>query len=166
MVKKRLSVLLLTLLMTVLLSGCGVLLAVGIAGDAVYDAMVSDEQQYARALKTNWEITLPDGYEIMFYDSERHPRGEGPRYCALYYADSAVLESFRPWTAEEKATTCCGSYSELAEETLTALSVPEEYQPNGADGFWWYTHSAGKDVRDEILMLWSGNMLYIVEGLY
>lgn len=144
------------------LSGCvSVVTAI-----AVYDAIVPDAQQYASVMKANWGITLPSGFERLYYESEEHPRGEGPRYCVLSYADGSVLDDFRDWTTEDGATTYCDSYGELVEETVTFLEVPEEYRVNVDECVRWYCRATDEDTRDELLMLRDGALLYIVEGFY
>ena len=155
--EKKLFLLLMTGMMVIFLNGCGLLTAV---------AVISSFQTYESVMELNWGIDLPDGYEELYYESEPHPRGEGPRYCVLSYADEAALDGFRDWTAVEGPTTYCDSYSELVEETIAHLEVPEEYYPDYANCFWWYQRSTDGDIRDELLMLRKGNILYIIEGFY
>ncbi len=160
--KKKLCVLILALLIVISLSGCVTFMT----AVSVYDAIVSDEQQYATVLKANWGITLPSGFERLYYESEEHPRGEGPRYCVLKYEDDSSLEDFRNWTTEDGTTTYCDSYSELVAETVEFLNVPEEFWLEFDQCVWWYCRATDEDTRDELLMLRNGPVLYIVEGFY
>ncbi len=160
--KKRICALFLAVFIMLSLTGCVSIFT----AFAVYDAIVPDEQQYAAVVKANWGLDLPQGYERLYYNSEQHPRGEGPRYCVLSYEDESVLDNFRDWTTEDGATTYCDSYSELVEETVSFLEVPEEYRVNCDECVWWYCRATDEDTRDELLMLRDGNLLYIVEGFY
>lgn len=160
--KKKLCALFLAVLIAIPLSGC----VSFITASVVYHAILPDDQEYAAVVRANWGITLPAGFEQIFYSSEQHPRGEGPRYCVLQYEDEAQLDGFREWTAEIGATTYCSSYAELVEKTLEGLSVPEEHHPDYEHAVWWYCRATDKDTRDELLMLRNGTMLYIIEGFY
>lgn len=160
--KKRIVVLVLSLLMMISLTGClGIFTAT-----VVYDAL-GPGRTYASALKRNWGLRLPAGYEEVYYISEPHPRGEGPRYCILRYEDEGALDEFRPWTTEDGATTYYDSYLDFIEEALNDLEVPTEFYPDCARCEWWYCRQPeSEDSRDEMLILRSGGMLYIVEGFY
>lgn len=160
--KKRICALFLAVFIMLSLTGCVSIFT----AFAVYDAIVPDEQQYAAVVKANWGLDLPQGYERLYYNSEQHPRGEGPRYCVLSYEDESVLDNFRDWTTEDGATSYHGSYTELVEEAIEVLFVPEEYHPDYEAAVWWYYHARDEDMRDEILMLRNGEMLYIIEGFY
>ena len=160
--KKKLCALVLSVLMAIPLSGCVSFMAASV----VYHAIVPDDQEYAMVVKANWGIALPSGFELLFYESEEHPRGEGPRYCVLRYTDGAVLDQFREWKEMVGPTTYRGSYTELVEETIEELSIPEEFHPDYEQAVWWYCRATDEDPRDEILMLRNGAILYIIEGFY
>lgn len=160
--KKKLCALVLAVLMAISLSGCVSL----IAASVVYHAILSDDQEYAVVVKANWDISLPSGFELLFYESEEHPRGEGPRYCVLRYTDETALDEFREWTEVVGPTTYCDSYMELVEETIDKLSISEEFHPDYEQAVWWYCNATDEDSRDEILMLRNGSILYIIEGFY
>ena len=156
--KKKLCALVLAVLVAIPLSGC----VSFIAASVVYHAILSDDQEYAAVVKANWDISLPSGFELLFYESEEHPRGEGPRYGVLKYEDEAVLDQFMEWTKIEGSTW----YFDFVEETIESLSVPEEYHPDYEQTVWWYSHATDEDPRDEILMLRNGSTVDIIEGFY
>ena len=160
--KKKLCALLLAVLTVVPLSGC----VSFITASVVYHSILPDNQEYAAVVKANWDISLPSGFELLFSESEAHPRGEGPRYGVLRYADEAALDGFREWTEVVGPTRYCGSYTELVEETIEELVIPEESYPDYEQALWWYSHATDEDPRDEILMLRNGATLYIIEGFY
>ena len=142
------------------LGGCSVVLA----GTAVYDALTPDEQQYARVLKNNWGISLPEGFELICSESIPSPFGDGLRYALLRYEEPSVLDDFRTWKVEEGETFYSGSYTGLVEDAIEYLSVPEEFHPNYENILWWYAHATDHDPRNEILMLRDGDLLYIIES--
>ena len=144
------------------LGGCSAVLA----GTAVYDALTPDEQQYARVLKNNWGISLPEGFELICSESIPSPHGDGMRYALLRYEDPSVLDGFRQWSAEEGKTFHSGNYIGLVEDAIEYLSVPEEFHPNYENALWWYTRTVNKDPRDEILMLRDGDLLYIIQSIF
>ena len=157
--KKKLCALLLAVLILFSLSGCATLLT----ATAVYDALVPDEQQYAAVLRRNWNISLPEGFELIYYGEIPSPHGDGLRYALLRYNDPSVLDDFRTWTGEEGTTYFFSSYPELVEEAIDYLSVPEKFHPDYENPLWWYTHKADS-AWDEILMLRSGDLLYIIQS--
>lgn len=144
------------------LGGCSVVLA----GTAVYDALTTDEQQYAGVLKNNWGISLPEGFELICSESIPSPQGDGLRYALLRYEDPSVLDGFRPWSAEEGETFHSDNYTGLVEDAIEYLSVPEEFHPDYETVLWWYGYEKDKDPRDEILMLRDGDLLYIIQSFF
>ena len=164
--KKKLCALLLAVIMLFSLSGCVTFLTaatVGLTAITVYDAMVPDEQQYAAVLRRNWDISLPEGFELIYSEETPSPHGDGLRYALLRYNDSSVLDDFRVWNGEEGATYFFNSYTELVEEAIDYLSVPEEFHPNYENLLWWYTNKE-ETPWDEILMLRDGDLLYIIQS--
>ena len=164
--KKKLCALLLAVLMVIPLSGCVIAMTattVVLTATVVYDALVPDEQQYARVLRNNWDISLPEGFELICCEEIPGPHGDGLRYALLRYNEPSVLDDFRAWTGEEGTTYFFSSYTRLVEEAIDYLSVQEEFHPDYENLLWWYTHKADTP-WDEILMLRDGDLLYIIQS--
>lgn len=163
--KTKLCALLLAVVMLVPLSGCkrAAALLTATAVLAAYDAALPDAQRYATVLERNWEISLPKGFELICSEEIPSPHGDGYRYAVLRYEDSSVLDDFQAWTGKEGATYSFDSYTELTEQAIDALSIPGEFHPTYGEHQWFYTCRA-KTPWDEILMIRSGDLLYIIQS--
>ena len=118
----------------------------------------------ARTLKNNWQLDLPQGYEVEYRSATDDKMKEGGlRYHALLYADSAVLDDWMAWSLNKEMQTGAGIYAaDEVREVLDALNVPGGERPDLKEsGYYNLSDGAG----NEIFLLHAQNdlRLYIVE---
>lgn len=140
----------------------GVVLCAIIVGALFTWKSLSD---YSRVLKTNWDITLPQGsrYSEIYGKSADSFHGDGIRYHVFTYKNAEPIDQMFVWQTEEQKTNYCDSYSEAVNKWLNELSIPAKERPNYAECVYWYQ---SKNDGSEIIILWdkSQDRLYIVES--
>lgn len=119
---------------------------------------------YAETLKANWDLTIPSGYTILYEtDTGASFHGDGVRYDVLEYEDDSVLEDLADWREEQLPTRYADSETQAAEECLSRLDVPAEWEiPDGDCRY----DCIIKD-NCEMLLFWHtpDRRLYIVQNL-
>lgn len=140
------------MLMAVPLTGCvGEMLLVGTVVSIV--AMYDDPY----ALRINWGIRLPDGYEELYAEQEEGK--DGNRYHVVRYEDTTEVAHWVPWSYNVENLE---DYQALAERSLERMKIPQEFLPKFHDCAIWFDQQE-VDQRDKLLIIWSENTLYIIE---
>lgn len=149
--KRKLCALFLAVLMVLPLSGC-VVEGLMIVTVATLVAGIGDHY----ALRTNWGIQLPDGYEELYGMTE--VGRDGDRYHVIRYDSAADLDALVVWNRAP----CGAELQQMVNDSLERIEVPSEVYPD-YNNWSWFQMIGEDDSRDQLLIFCDGNTLYIYE---
>lgn len=133
-----------------------------IIGILFFNILSKDSSYYTKAMKINWSINLPDGYERVYDESEDKSStnflGDGNRYTVIKYNENPEFEDEITWTDSLSDS----DKMEIAEvlETLDIMLLPNALDNNLK--YYFQTKLGNKlwMIYDE-----DNKFLYIIENL-